>query len=486
MLFNSFNFLYFFIIFYFLYWFILKNNLKYQNILVLIASYIFYGSWDYRFLSLIFASTILDYFIGLMIFNSNKINHKKILLWSSIIFNLGILGIFKYYNFFIESFSELIGYDSVNNWTLNVILPVGISFYTFQTMSYSLDIYKDDLKPCKDLISFAAFVAFFPQLVAGPIERAKNLLPQIINKRKFNYNQSVEGLKLILWGLFKKVVIADSCSSFVNPIFENFDELNGSSLFIGIFLFSFQIYCDFSGYSDIAIGVSKLLGIELKVNFSKPYFSRNIGEFWKRWHISLSTWFRDYLYIPLGGSRGTKERVLLNIFIIFIVSGFWHGANLTFIVWGLIHAILYIPFFLLGINRKYISDVAAKTSFFPSLRELFQISYTFFFVMIAWVFFRSDNLHMAFSYLNIMFSKSFFENPFYELSALITGSGNRATIIILFLFILVEWLERKSDIPFNFNSNSKLFKFRWVIYYTVITLIILFGGSQQDFIYFQF
>jgi alginate O-acetyltransferase complex protein AlgI len=485
-LFNSFNFLYFFSIFYVLYWFIFKNSLKYQNILILVASYIFYASWDYRFLVLIIISTLLDFFIGLMIANSYKTNLKKLLLLISIVINLGILGVFKYYNFFVESFVDLIGYGSSSNWTLNVILPVGISFYTFQTMSYSLDIYKGDLKPSRDFVSFAAFVAFFPQLVAGPIERAKNLLPQIINKRKFNHTQSVEGLKLILWGLFKKVVIADSLALFVNPIFENFDLLNGSSLFIGIFLFSFQIYCDFSGYSDIAIGVSKLLGIELKVNFSYPYFSRNIGEFWKRWHISLSTWFRDYLYIPLGGSRGSTGRVLLNIGIIFVVSGFWHGANLTFVVWGLIHAILYIPFFLLGINRKYTSDVVANTTIFPSVREFFQISTTFFFVMIAWVFFRSDTLYLAFSYLKIMFSKSLFENPLLELSALIVSSGNRATIIVLVIFILVEWLQRKSDIPFTFKSNSTLSKFRWIIYYIVIVLIILFGGSQQDFIYFQF
>jgi alginate O-acetyltransferase complex protein AlgI len=311
-----------------LYWFVFQRNLRVQNLLLLISSYVFYGWWDYRFLSLIFLSTVVDYFVGLKIHDSKAKKTKKSYLWISILFNLGLLGFFKYFNFFIDSWIDLLGafgYEQGSTWTLNVILPVGISFYTFQTMSYCLDIYHGKLKPTKDFISFASFVSFFPQLVAGPIERASNLLPQILTNRIFKYEQGVQGLRLILYGMFKKVVIADSLAPHVDTIFKNYATLNGGVLLLGLIYFSFQIYCDFSGYSDIAIGTSKLFGFELMSNFKFPYFSRDIGEFWRRWHISLSTWFRDYLYIPLGGSKGGKWISIRNIFIIFIVSGFWHG-----------------------------------------------------------------------------------------------------------------------------------------------------------------
>ena len=320
MLFNSIEFLIFLPIVFILYWFVFNKNLRVQNSVVLLSSYFFYGWWDYRFLSLIFLSTVIDYFIGLKIPKQSSDKKQKLLLWCSVLFNLSVLGFFKYYNFFVDSWVDLfysIGYEIKSIWTLNIILPVGISFYTFQTMSYTIDIYRKKLEPTKDFIAFASFVSFFPQLVAGPIERASNLLPQILNKREFEYEQGVQGLRLILWGMFKKVVIADSLAPMVDNIFGNYQDLGGGTLWLGAIYFAFQIYCDFSGYSDIAIGTAKLFGFELMSNFKFPYFSRNIGEFWRRWHISLSTWFRDYLYIPLGGSQEGKWESIRNIFIIF-------------------------------------------------------------------------------------------------------------------------------------------------------------------------
>jgi D-alanyl-lipoteichoic acid acyltransferase DltB (MBOAT superfamily) len=355
MLFNSVEFLIFLITVFVLYWFVFKKNLKAQNFLVLVASYLFYGWWDYRFLSLIFLSTIIDYIVGLKVFQALSQREKKIWMWLSVVFNLGMLGFFKYYNFFADSFAEAlgsIGY-TVDVLTLNIILPVGISFYTFQTMSYTLDIYKGKLEPTKDFIAFGAFVSFFPQLVAGPIERASNLLPQMHNKRAFKFEQGVEGIRLIIWGLFKKIVVADSLAIPVNEIFLNYQQCSSIALIIGAVFFAFQIYGDFSGYSDIARGVAKLFGFELMVNFNFPYFSRNIGEFWRKWHISLSTWFKDYVYIPLGGSKVGKLKAIRNILIIFLVSGFWHGANWTFIVWGAIHGVLFIPLYVFGVNRKH-------------------------------------------------------------------------------------------------------------------------------------
>ena len=488
MIFNSFTFFYFFLIFYSIYWLILNNNLKLQNLFLLVSSYIFYGFWNYKFLLLIMISTIVDYYAGIYIYNS-KTKKKKLGLLISIIVNIGILAVFKYYNFFIDSLNQLIHFlfkTEINSWTLNIILPVGISFYTFQTISYSIDIYNNKLKPTRNFLSFATFVAFFPQLVAGPIERAKNLLPQILQKRTFSYNDSIVGLRLILWGLFKKIVIADGCAPIVDAIFADYQIMQGSTLFIGLILFSFQIYCDFSGYSDIAIGISKLLGINLKINFKMPYFSRNIGEFWKRWHISLSTWFRDYLYIPIGGSRGSVSFTLRNIFVIFLVSGFWHGANFTFIIWGLCHALLYVPFFLLGTNRKYISDVVAQNTFFPNITEFFQVIYTYFAVVLAWVFFRAESLSVAFEYLNQIFSLSLFNSPINDLINFSSGNNNKALAVILVLFVFAEWFMRKSVYPLTFNDSTIANKLSWVIYYLIIILILLYGGSSQDFIYFQF
>jgi len=346
MLFNSLEFLLFLPIVFVLYWFVFKK-LHFQNILILVASYVFYGWWDWRFLSLILLSTIIDYTLGLQIKRTTQIKKRKLLLGVSLFFNLGMLGFFKYYNFFIDSWIEAwAGFGvTMHASSLNIVLPVGISFYTFQTLSYTIDVYRGKLEPTKDFISFASFVSFFPQLVAGPIERATNLLPQFYKKRSFSYDNAVSGMKLILWGLVKKVVIADSCAILVNKIFENYHTESGLALCMGAVYFAFQIYCDFSGYSDIAIGTSRLFGFKLMRNFNYPYFSRDIAEFWRRWHISLSTWFRDYLYIPLGGSRGSKMFQLRNVFIIFLVSGFWHGANWTFIAWGGLNALFFYHYY---------------------------------------------------------------------------------------------------------------------------------------------
>lgn len=476
MLFNSFDFLIFLPVVFILYWFVFNKNIRYQNFLVLASSYLFYGWWDYRFLSLIFISTVVDYFIGLKLENTKSDKTRKALISISVLFNLGVLGFFKYYNFFVDSFLSAlnsVGYDMQSAWTLNIILPVGISFYTFQTLSYSLDIYKRKLKPTSDFISFASFVSFFPQLVAGPIERATNLLPQILKRREFKYKQGIEGLRLILWGMFKKVVIADSLAPMANEIFGGYQDYGGGTLWLGVLYFSFQIYCDFSGYSDIAIGTSKLFGFELMSNFKFPYFSRNIGEFWRRWHISLSTWFRDYLYIPLGGSKSSKWTALRNIFVIFVVSGFWHGANWTFIFWGLAHAILYIPFFLLGTNRKYLSSVVAQNTSLPSLKELSQMGITFFFVLISWVFFRSENLAESFQYLHGMFLN--IDIP----------QSNRIGIVYVLVILVLDWFSRKDERNV-LNHKNKIF--RWT-FYLILSLSILYffnRAESAEFIYFQF
>ena len=476
MLFNSLEFLLFVPIVFCLYWFVFQKNLKVQNLLLLISSYIFYGWWDWRFLSLIFLSTIVDYFVGLQIYDSSDKKTKKSYLWISILFNLGLLGFFKYFNFFIDSwigFLGAFGYEHQSTWALKVILPVGISFYTFQTMSYSLDIYFKDLKPTKDFISFASFVSFFPQLVAGPIERASNLLPQILNNRIFKYEQGVQGLRLILWGMFKKVVIADNLAIAVDSIFQHYYSLNGGVLLLGLIYFSFQIYCDFSGYSDIAIGTSKLFGFELRSNFKFPYFSRDIGEFWRKWHISLSTWFRDYLYIQLGGSKGNKLQSIRNIFIIFIVSGFWHGANWTFIIWGFIHATLYIPLFLTGRNKQYTSTVVAEDRWFPNLKELFQMGITFFLVSLAWVFFRSQDLISAIDYLSKMITE------------IRMPATNRSGVLFILLLVSIDWFIRADERnPIAFKNIITRYLVYTFLFYLVFAHFQILDLSR--FIYFTF
>ena len=472
MLFNSIEFLLFLPIVFVLYWFVFNTNLKAQNSLILISSYVFYGWWDFRFLSLIFLSTIVDYIIGLNIPKQDSDKKQKFLLWCSVLFNLSVLGFFKYYNFFVDSWIDLfssVGYEIKSVWTLNIILPVGISFYTFQTMSYTIDIYRKKLEPTKDFISFASFVSFFPQLVAGPIERASNLLPQILKKRSFKYEQGIQGFRLIIWGMFKKVVIADSLAPIVDGTFNNYQDFGGGTLWMGAIYFGFQIYCDFSGYSDIAIGTSKLFGFELMSNFKFPYFSRNIGEFWRRWHISLSTWFRDYLYIPLGGSKHGKLRSIRNIFVIFLVSGFWHGANWTFIVWGVYHSILFLPSFLFNTNRNYTSSIIGENSFLPTLKELLQVGITFLLVSIGWVFFRSENINNSFEFLNQIFTDFSLKSEFEWLN------------IYLLCFIIIEFLIRKNE-----RLKEKYFNYDWIVFSIISIAILLFLSGEEQFIYFQF
>jgi D-alanyl-lipoteichoic acid acyltransferase DltB (MBOAT superfamily) len=378
MLFNSIDFAIFLPIVFFLYWFVTNKNLRLQNLLIVLASYVFYGWWDWRFLTLIVFSTFVDYTVGLRLKKENSQLKRKILLWTSILVNLGFLGFFKYYNFFLDNFITAFSFfgQEIQGNSLNIILPVGISFYTFQTLSYTIDVYKKKLEPTSDFIAFSAFVSFFPQLVAGPIERASNLLPQFYSKRDFDYTKAVDGLRQILWGLFKKIVIADNCAEYANQIFNNSADMNGSTLVLGALFFTIQIYGDFSGYSDIAIGTARLFGFNLMRNFAFPYFSRDIAEFWRRWHISLSTWFRDYLYIPLGGSRGGTWMKVRNTFIIFIVSGFWHGANWTFIVWGALNAIYFLPLLLTNNNRNHL-EIVAKGKYLPSAKEILLMLITF-------------------------------------------------------------------------------------------------------------
>ena len=383
MLFNSFTFFVFLPIVFALYWFVLRTKLKAQNALILVASYVFYSWWDWRFLSLILFSTLLDFYLGKALGKSNSKKRSKSLLWTSLLVNLGFLGIFKYFNFFIDSWVEAWGGLGVDLElsTLSIILPVGISFYTFQTLSYTIDVYRKELQPTHSLLNFAAYVAFFPQLVAGPIERATRLLPQFRQARTFSYQVAKSGVYLIIWGLFKKVVIADNCAFFVNQIFDNPDNFSSAELGLGAVLFAFQIYGDFSGYSDIAIGTARLFGFQLMTNFAFPYFSRDIAEFWRRWHISLSTWFRDYLYIPLGGSRVRRSLQVRNVLIIFLVSGFWHGANWTFIIWGALHALFFLPLLFFKLNRKYLENDALQ------FQQILKIGFTFTIVCLAWIFF---------------------------------------------------------------------------------------------------
>lgn len=486
MLFNSLDFAVFLPIVFILYWFIFNKSIKLQNLLIVCASYLFYGWWDWKFLSLIFFSTLIDYFIGRKLFTEENPTNRKILLWSSIAINLGFLGFFKYYNFFVENFITAFTFFgfNINANSLNIILPVGISFYTFQTLSYSIDVYKKKLQPTRDFIAFAAFVSFFPQLVAGPIERATNLLPQFYKKRAFNYSNAIDGLRQILWGLFKKIVIADNCAEYANLIFNNYTDYSGSVLVLGAVFFAFQIYGDFSGYSDIAIGTARLFSFNLMQNFAFPYFSRDIAEFWRRWHISLSTWFRDYLYIPLGGSKGGTFNKIKNTFIIFIVSGFWHGANWTFIVWGALNAIYFLPLLLLDKNRKNLTIIASN-KLFPNVTEFIKIAITFSLTIFAWIFFRAENIHHAFNYINKIFSTSLFILP--KGSDFVGTSQHPIVIFILIIFfIALEWMGRKGQFAISRLITTWKKPFRFTFYYILIIAIFWFGSNDQQFIYFQF
>ena len=473
MFFNSLDFAIFLPIVFIVYWFITNRNLKLQNFIIVLASYVFYGWWDWRFLSLIIFSTIIDYSVGLRFSNTTKPSERKFLLMISLAINLGLLGFFKYFNFFIESFNAAFASAGIhtNMSSLNIILPVGISFYTFQTMSYTIDIYRNKIEHTKNILAFMAFVSFFPQLVAGPIERASHLLPQFLKNRKFDYKKASSGIKLIAWGFFKKVVIADNAAQLVNEIFKNYPNESYISLIVGTILFAFQIYCDFSGYSDIAIGLGRILGFDLMYNFKFPYFSSNIREFWNRWHISLSSWFRDYIYIPLGGNKVSQYRVLFNTFCVFVLSGFWHGANWTFVFWGFLHALFFMPIILLR-------DRFPKENFSMNIKRLSFIFANFGLVCLAWIFFRAENIQDAFLYLRQIFTLTGGQNTFmktntYLLMTIITGVG-----ILVLLALELRTLRRRKD-EIQFSSIGLM---------TIVLLILFFGAfkNQADFIYFQF
>ncbi len=482
MLFTSISFAIFLPIVFILYWFATKGNFRLQNILLLVSSYFFYACWDWRFMFLLIFSTLLDYYTGIKIHDATNRRLKMFWLWLSIVVNLGFLGVFKYYNFFAASFAEglsLLGFK-LNPSSLKLILPVGISFYTFHGLSYVLDLYKGRIKPERNFVDYSVFVSFFPLLVAGPIERATHLLPQIVKKREFDYSKAVDGLRQILWGLFKKIVIADNCAEYANIIFNNSANYSGSTLLLGALFFTFQIYCDFSGYSDIALGIARLFGMELLRNFAFPYFSRDIAEFWRRWHISLSSWFKDYLYFPLGGSKGGMLLKIRNTFIIFIVSGFWHGANWTFIVWGLLNALYIMPSIIFNTNRAHL-DIVAKGRYLPTLREFLSMGLTFSLTVFAWIFFRAIDVTHAVNYISEIFSSSLFTIPYF------VGIGLTPPIILtIILFLIVEWIGREEQYAIAQLGIKWYRPIRWAMYYAIIFAIYNLGGSEQQFIYFQF
>lgn len=476
MVFNSYEFPFFFLIVFFFYWLVFGSKLKFQNLFLVAASYTFYGWWDWRFLCLLLLSTGLDYYTGLRIGSSSNDKTRKLWLYISVTANLLILGIFKYFNFFISSFTDLFHAFGLTAEVplLSVILPIGISFYTFHGLSYVIDVYRKKVGVTHSFIDYSLFVCFFPLLVAGPIERATHLLPQIQKPRAFSSTMATDGMRQILWGLFKKIVVADTCAPMVDNIFANYEHYSGSTLLLGGVLFAFQIYGDFSGYSDIALGVARLLGFDLLKNFSYPYFSRDIAEFWRRWHISLTSWFRDYVYIPLGGNKVSKSKAIRNVFIIFLLSGIWHGANWTFVVWGMYNAMLFIPLMLSNSNRVNL-DTVAQDRYLPSARELLQMVFTFFLVVMGWIIFRADSITQAFSYFSHMFNSSLFTMP----------TKFRSPLPWIVILLIVEWVQRHKQHGLSIDSiHSRLV--RWSIY-LVLAVIVLGGFSdKRDFIYFQF
>ncbi|MDE7403364.1 MAG: MBOAT family protein [Muribaculaceae bacterium] len=485
MIFNSIEFAIYLVIVFLLYWKVFNRSVKVRNIFVIAVSYIFYGWWSWRFLILIAFTTLCSYLSGIGIArtlpdtDSGSRRKARWICGANITLNLAILGLFKYYNFFMSQFAEHFLNGDTSGLLVNLILPVGISFYTFQALSYSIDVYRRKIAPTHDITAFFAYVAFFPQLVAGPIERATNLLPQFYKLHTFNYQEAVDGMRRMLWGLFKKVVVADNCARIVNHVFENYDTLPGSSLLLGAVFFSFQIYGDFSGYSDMAIGIAKLFGISLMDNFKVPYLSRSIPEFWRRWHISLTTWFRDYLYIPLGGSRVGKHKAVRNTFAIFLVSGIWHGANWTFLIWGGYHAMLFLPSLLRGKNRKYL-DVVAADSKWPTFKEMRAMALTFCLVIIGWIIFRAETITDAWLYIKRMFSASLFSVP--------RGAAAPRDILWCIVWIavmlVVEWIQRRKDhgLVLDFVKWRPL---RWALYYGIL-IAVFFSDSVETFIYFQF
>ncbi len=469
MTFTTITFLVFFVLFFGVYWLLAGVNKNLRNAFMILGGYVFYGWWDWRFLVLLIFSSSIDFFSGLLIGSTENKYYRKLYLWLSLGVNLSLLGFFKYFNFFIDSFRDLantIGYD-IPASSLNIILPVGLSFYTFQSMSYAMDIYYRRLKPTTRILDFFAFVSFFPQLVAGPIERAINMLPQFAEEKKFNYVQALAGLRMMLWGFFKKMVIADTLSVYANQFFADPFQFDSLSAWIGVLAFALQIYCDFSGYSDIAIGTAKILGFDLMVNFRTPYFSKTFTEFWQRWHISLSTWFRDYVFIPLGGNRKGDFNYIINIMITFLLSGLWHGAKYNFILWGLMHGVLLI-----------IDKTAKKIS--PQFKGSSIL--VFIAVVLCWVPFRAIHLGRTVDvYLTLFIPRFHFDHFIYPLNI-----HNSLFLVVFILFVIAEFWINKKTFAEKVVSLPKIS--RWVLYYLLILCIFLFGdfNNAPSFIYFQF
>ena len=487
MLFNSIQFAVFLPIVFLLYWFVFdrfisksKHQLRLQNIFIVVSSYVFYGWWDWRFLLLIAFTSFCSWGSGMLIGKAQTKKRAKTWMWFNIILNLGILALFKYYDFFVVEFAQLF-HLSTEGLLIKVILPVGISFYTFQALSYSIDIYRGKIEPTKDIVAFFAFISFFPQLVAGPIERASSLLPQFLKKREFDYDTAMEGMRQILWGLFKKLLIANNCAYAVDSVFylHSRTPIPGSDLLLAAILFSFQIYADFSGYSDIAIGTAKLFGIKLSRNFNNPYFSRNVSEFWRRWHISLMSWFRDYVYIPLGGNQRSKLRTIINVFVVFLLSGMWHGANWTFIVWGLYHAALFLPTVLMG--RKSQSDIVAKGRILPSLKELGQMFFTFCLVLFGWILFRSESISDFVQYCEELCQMGTLRACY----RLFIQSDIWPKMVFIIIMLVVEWLQRDKEHGLVLDKMKPWL--RWVICFIIVLMISCFTDNEiGSFIYFQF
>lgn len=480
MLFNSIDFAVFFPLVFLIYWLIINRSLKYQNLFIVLVSFVFYGWWDWRFLLLLISSSLINYFIGISFREQGSSHKQKILLWIALIYNIGLLVAFKYLNFFVDSFSSaftLLGYP-VTGYSLKIVLPVGISFFTFLALGYIIEVYRKNITPERNIISFAAFVSFFPLILAGPIERADHLLPQFSQKRCFSYSHSTDGLRQILWGLFKKIVIADNCAIFVNAIFLNSSSYNGSTLILGAVFYTIQIYADFSGYSDMAIGVSRLLGFNVVRNFNFPYLALNITDFWRRWHMSLSSWLRDYIFTPLSIGLRTAGKIglVVSLLLTFLICGLWHGANYTFVIWGGFHG-LALAFEALTVKtRKNLRSIIH-----PVLYNSISWSITFVFIVFTWIFFRVEKLSEAFSYISGILSRKIFAIPYFP-----GRKDSLWVIMIVFVFGLIEWVGRKQEYAIENLGLSWRRPFRYAFYYLIIISILWYGGREQQFIYFQF
>ena len=483
MVFNSLPFVLFFLIFFFLYWFAFKGNYKLQNILVLGGSYFFYGWWDWRFLFLLIGVSALNFLLGIYIDKTESTARKKWLLYIGLLQGIGGLFVFKYFNFFVTSFIDAFAAIniSLSIHTIRIILPLGISFYTFRTISYLLDVDRGKIKPCTDWVVFFSYVSFFPSLISGPIDRAGLLIPQLQKKREFDYEQAVDGFRQILWGLFKKLVVADNCATFTNEIFGNFESLPASSLLLGLFFYTIQIYADFSGYSDMAIGFARLIGFNITKNFDFPFFSQNIAEFWQRWHISLTSWLTDYVFTPLSiqfrdlGNRG----LILAIMINFLIIGIWHGANWTFVLFGLLHGAYYIPLILRG--KIFKKKKSMKGKLVPSFTEFRNMVGVFLMAMVGFVIFRADNISEAFGFYGKLFSSSMFSVPVIS-----NRSGAVITMLFIIILFVIEWLGKSNEYAIGDIGTRFSKPVRWGIYYLLVVTIFFFAATGKEFIYFQF